>query len=258
MDTRTKGGGTLPWGWWLRASTRGLEDDNGIHWQTVREAFWQGKLGFPESHFAKEQLELLLRVLTAIGSRWSNGGENRHDLFGGDMLFWRFYLGWLSSVGLLAKEGRLGLEAPLTELGSSVMLMLQATRDPDWVDLPMEAVVDAVRHSGRDAPDEARRRALSAFEREVAGRPHVFAREQIHRSHLITLTGVAVGARLPTRRITWSQSFTDESARDDFFGWLAERTDRWDDWGQLAYSKGAKRLTEHFLTLVIGAGVTPS
>ena len=92
--------GELPWGWWLRANPRGYEDASGRNWASVRDAFWEGELGFPPVHFAPEQHELMLRVMTAIDARWF-GTESNHDVFGGDMMFWRFHLCWLASIGMV-------------------------------------------------------------------------------------------------------------------------------------------------------------
>ena len=39
-------------------------------------------------------------VMTAINARWF-GTESNHDVFGGDMMFWRFYLCWLASIGMV-------------------------------------------------------------------------------------------------------------------------------------------------------------
>ena len=83
--------GDLPWGWWLRVRDGVLEDEDGRTWRSVRDAFWQGELNFPDVHFAPEQHELLLRALSALDSPCSDANESRHDLFSGDMLFWRFY-----------------------------------------------------------------------------------------------------------------------------------------------------------------------
>lgn len=247
--------GDLPWGWWLRAGERALEDEDGRTWRTVRDAFWQGRLDFPAIHFAEEQHELLLRVLTGIDARWLAGDESKHDLFGGDMMFWRFYQCWLASIGLLETGGRASaLEAPLSAEGRSIMLMLQATRQPEWEDVPLADVVEAIASARADAASEARERALGAFEREVGLRRHVFARERVGRQHLITLTGISTATRMPTRRVMWSQAFADERHRDDLFAWLAQRVDRWDDWGRLAYHSGADGLTAHLLTLVIATG----
>lgn len=255
MDRRDRHSGDLPWGWWLRARELGLEDDSGRTWRTVREAFWVGQLGFPAIHLAGEQQELMTRVLTAIDARWLAGAEHKHDLFAGDMMFSRFYLCWLASIGMLdpAAKART-LDAPLSPEGKSVMLMMQATREPDWEDLPMTEVVNAVASAKRGEADAARERALTVFERSVAHRRHVFARERVGRSHLITLTGIATDARMPTRRVAWSQSFAEDQHRDDLFAWIAERVDRWDDWWDLAYRQGGDALTQRLLMLVVQTG----
>lgn len=259
MPWRNDGTTGLPWGWWLRVNGQVLEDAEGRKWRSVRDAFWQGLLGFPDIHVVPEQHELMLRVLTAVYSRGARGSENNNDLFEQNMMFWRFYMCWLSSIGLLEAEGPPSpLSDPLSDLGRSVMLMLQATREPDWVDLPIRSVIDAVRTADHGPLDVGREKALVAFESEVARRPYVFARERLHHSHLVTLTGIGAGARMPVLRVMWSQAFADETARDDFFAWLAERVDRWDEWAVLAYSNGAKALTQRFLSLMIERGTLRS
>lgn len=255
MPLRNDDASGLQWGWWLRVNGRGLEDGEGRTWRSVRDAFWQGLLGFPDIHVAPEQHELMLRVLTAIDLRGARAAEDRNDLFDQNMMFWRFYMCWLSSIGLLQTEDRVSpLQTSLSDLGRSVMLMLQATREPDWVNLPIRSVIDAVRTADHGPLDVGREKALVAFESEVARRPCVFARERLHHSHLVTLTGIGAGARMPVLRVMWSQAFADETARDDFFAWLAERVDRWDDWAVIAYSKGAKALTQRFLSLMMEGG----
>mgnify|MGYP005991763903 CR=1 FL=1 len=242
----------LPWGWWLRANDSALEDMDGSRWHSVRDAFWQGRMHFPREHVVPEQMELLLRVLSAVDQRWSNGSENRHDLFGGDMMFWRFYLCWLASVGLTEPErGMSALEGPLSDEGHSVMLMLQATRDPAWVDLPMDQVVEAVRRTMLD--DRHDQGAFERFERAVAFRPNVFARETVGGRHLVTLTGFQGSARMPVRRVLWSVAVDDERVRDAFFAWVADRVDRWDDYGEMAYNKGAAALTSHLFSLFLAS-----
>lgn len=245
--------GELPWGWWLRAGPDGFEDASGRVWPSVRHAFWEGELGFPPVHFAPEQAELMLRAMTSTQEGWF-GREGKHDIFNGDMMFWRFYQCWLASIDMVeASHGRTALEAPLTALGRSVLMMLQATREPEFERLPMPAVVAAVTAAkGLDA--EAHERALLTFEREVGFRRHLFARERVGTRYLVTLTGIKVGARMPTRTIAWSQTFADAGSRNTMFAWLAERVHRWDDWGELAYNKGADALTRHLLSVIIGAG----
>lgn len=256
--------GKLPWGWWLRASSSGLEDEQGRTWRSVRDAFWQGELKFTGVHFGKEQHELMLRTLAALDNRFVGDSENRHDLFGGDMLFWRFFMCWLGSIGMTETSSSAGpwaspLEGRLTPEGVSVLLMLRATRDPAWEALPMAEIIEAVAFADNTA-DAARQGALRAFEDAIGLRRHVFARENIGRSHLITLTGMegGPGVRMPVRRVTWSMAFPDAATRDDMFAWLATRVIRWDDWGGMAFSKGQDALTQHLLGLVVASGMRGS
>lgn len=252
MGGRGKLEANLPWGWWLRVRGHVLEDEQGRRWSSVRDAFWQGLLGFPPVHFAPEQHELLLRVLASHDRQWAGGVERQHDLFDGDMASWRFYMCWLASIGLTEPTPQVtALSAPLSALGRSVLAMLQATREPGWAPLPFRDVKKAVRSAGATEADESREAALKAFERGVALLPYVFARERVHHSHVLTLTGARSEARLPLRRVMWSQSFPDPKTRDDFFAWIAERVDRWEDWGEMAYRQGAAALTQHFLKLLV-------
>ncbi|MGP7795639.1 hypothetical protein [Sphingomonas sp. CLY1604] len=241
----------LPWGSWLTQVGREVEDDDGRRWRSVREAFWIGRLGFPSVHFVPEQQELLLRVLTALEHGWRSPSENMHDLFFGDMMFWRFYMCWLVSIRLAkAHDHGNPLSARLTEEGLQVRLMLSATAEPAWAELPIADVVEAVRHAHHGGPEGSREAMLQAFERETATRPSGFARKTVGRSHMIVLTGLSKDGRMPMRRTFWSLGFADSDDRDDFFGWLAVRAHRWDDWAAIAYRKGADRLTQHLLTLM--------
>ena len=253
--------GKLPWGWWLRARGGVLEDEDGRTWRSVRDCFWQGELGFGDVHFAPEQHELMLRALSSRDSRWSDSSEHRDDLGADDMMFWRFYQCWLASIGMIDTSNSMGaqfspFDGGLSPEGVSVLLMLRATREPEWEDLPMAEVLDAVASSSRTAADDARERALQAFEEAIGLRRHVFARERIGGSHLVTLTGMSgdPGARMPVRRVTWSMAFRETTTRDDLFAWLATRIERWDDWGEMAYRKGTDAFTQHLLGLVIASG----
>lgn len=235
-----------------------IEDAQGRQWRTVRQAFWEGHLGFPPAHVVREQQELLLRVLASIERHWVGLEETKHDLFCGDMLFWRFYQCWLSSVGLLETGGHVDpLSARLSDEGRSVLLMLQATGEPEWALLPFASVLDAVRRADLAAADDERERALRVFERAVTDLPYLFARETVHGRHLVTLTGLDSVARMPLRKVVWSLSLPDAQVRDDFFAWLADRVNRWADWGDVAYSKGADALTQHLLSLFAARLSTP-
>lgn len=254
--------GELPWGWWLRSRDGALEDEDGRRWKSVREAFWQGELGFADVHFAEEQHELLLRVLSSKDAGRFGRVESQHDIFGGDLTFRRFYLCWLASIGMLGKaEGVFNRNDPfsvgLSPAGRSALMMLRATRNPAWEPLPMTEVIDAVIESDRGDAERARDDALQTFEASIGLRRHVFARERIGASHLITLTSMeaGTGARMPVRRVTWSISFCEPASRDHLYAWLAARIGRWDDWGQMAYRKGADVFSQHLLSLLVASQI---
>lgn len=250
----------LPWGWWLIRSDSMFEDADGRRWDSVREAFWHGRLRFPVTSSTDEQLELLLRLLLSIEYRLRPGRERAFAFFHGDLVLERFYMSWLASVGLLGSgeptdfDGRESpMSAFLSAEGRAAMLMLQATREPAWVDLPASELLDAIAAARRDDADEARERAIGAFETAVRRLPNVFERARIGSRYVVTLTGHLVDARMPTRSRMWSLSFGDERARDDFFAWLAERVASWEDWGRVAYDRGAAALTDHLLALFVAA-----
>lgn len=248
--------GELPWGWWLRVKNGFFEDEDGRRWASVRDAFWQGELGFSDRHAVREQLEFLLRVLLSVDMAERGESERRYDLFRGDQIFWTFYMCWLGTVGLLAGTGLQGVsEAGLSPEGRSALMMLMATRDPEWEDLPIADVIAAVVAASRNPSDRDREKALQDFERAVGLRRHVFARETVGRSHAITLTSMASGspARMPTRRVVWSLAFDDVVVRDRLFAWIAARVDHWDHWGRMAYSRGGDAFTQHLLGLVVAS-----
>ena len=249
----------LPWGSWLRAHGGVLQDAEGRSWSSVRDAFWHGHLGFPhDARRSHEHLELMLRTLAAIGARDMHS-ERRFDLFEGNLLFWHFYESWLFSIGLLVEAGPQQRDPdPLSEEGRSVLLMLQATRERDWTAKPFAAVREEIAAAGRGDAEVGREEALRRFEEGAAHLNYAFSRERLGRTPTITLNTVAMEARMPVRRVIWSQGFADATVRDDFYGWLAERLDRWEDWGGLAYWRGAADLTQHLLGLMMVRPTTAS
>ncbi|WP_428970748.1 hypothetical protein ACQR50_01925 [Sphingomonas sp. Xoc002] len=64
----------------------------GRKWQSVRDAFWRGELGFPDTHAVREQLEFLLRVLLSFDMADRGESERRFDLFRGNLIFLTFYM----------------------------------------------------------------------------------------------------------------------------------------------------------------------
>ena len=68
--------------------------------------------------------------MTAINARWF-GTESKQDVFGGDMMFWRFYQCWLASIGMVENSnGRDFLDGGLTSLGKSVLMMARRASAP--------------------------------------------------------------------------------------------------------------------------------
>lgn len=198
-----------------------LQDPDGDTWSSAREAFWRGRLGFPDNHVAPEQHELLLRVLMSIDRPYGDGVECNHDLFDKDMAPWRFYTCWLHSTGLTAPPpAKWSVNQPLSAERRSVLAMLQATREPGHAVLSFKAVLEAVRGTGRAAADEGREQSLRSFERGVVRLHFLFALETLAEWPVVTLTGFGDG-RMPLRRVIWSQSFADTDVRDNFFAWLA-------------------------------------
>ena len=172
-------------------------------------------------------------------------------LFRGNLGLWTFYMCWLGTVGLLQR----GSTDDLSPEGRSVLMMLMATRDPEWEDLPIADVMAAVVAASRDPSDRDREQALQDFERAIGLRRHVFARETVGQSQAITLTSMASGspAKMPVRRVTWSLAFDDQIVRDELFAWIAARLDHWDHWGRMAYSRGGGAFTQHLLGLVVAS-----
>lgn len=247
-----------PWGWWLRLEGADYRDEEGGRWRSVRDAFWRGHLRMPDGPFADEQQELLLRVLASVDERGTLAATSAIDLFDGNAMMWRFHLCWLASIGLLdMTERRIDLsppspfEAGLSEEGRSVMTMLRLTRKREWERLPMREVVEAVARSGWSPDDQAREAALQAFERSVGRRRWTFARERLPNAFLVTLTGISAQARMPTLGIMWSIAFAEADQRDDLFAWFATHVDRWEDWGDMAYGKGADQFTRHLVSLLV-------
>lgn len=245
----------LPWGWWLRINGRFLEDDEGRQWHSVRDAFWRGELAFPPSSADREQQELLLRSLASKNPRRSSRAEGADELFDGSSMAWCFYQCWLASVGLVdLTNSNSPFFAPLSAKGGAVLLMLQATRQPEWEGVPFSEIVDDIVAAARGSDEVARERKLNAFERSLGFRRHTFSRERIGPTFLVTLTGMTRDARMPTRRVAWSQSFSNARARDDLYAWLAARVDCWDAWGEMAYQHGADAFASHLFALVVDDG----
>lgn len=244
----------LPWGYWLLAvgdaSSPPLIDDMGRPWRSVREAFWVSRLSMAplmQTAVMHNELEFLLAVMVAIDRRIIPTEEAALDLLGG----WdrsRFYTAWLHGQRLVTPCPGHDTHTELSPEGRAVVLMLASTRSPK--DAPMAIGLPTLRpyHGlGQGMNADAREAILSAQERAAALLQYRFQRETIGSLHAIVLVGSGLGPNIPLQRRLWSMTFPDLYARDRFYLWLHDRLDRWQAWGERAYERGARSLSEHLL-----------
>jgi len=245
----------LPWGYWLTAGGEvdgwpPLVDDDGQHWNSVREAFWVSRLGMAritQSSIMYQELEFMLALLCAIDRRIIAVEERAVDLFES----WdqsRFYGAFLHGQALLEPDPGAGLNTKLAPEAHAVILMLASTRSPK--DAPMPIGLPTLRaHDGLNLgmDEETRETIITAHERTAQTLQYRFQREQIGKACGIVLLGDALGPNVPLRRKLWSTTLLDAYARDRMYLWLMERIDRWPVWGELAYRRGARALSEHLM-----------
>lgn len=243
----------LPWGYWLTAVGEvdgwpPLLDEQGRQWNSVREAFWISRLSMgpiARTQDMHAELEFLLAVLAAIDARTIRVEEKAVDLFGS----WdrsRFYAAWLHGQKLVAPVPGSGLQTTLSPEGFAVLLMLASTRSPTDAPLPVGLPTLRSYHGLDPAADfEVRQRAMAARELAADQLQYRFVRENIVTAPGIVLVGDALGPNVPLRRKLWSMTLLDDYARDRMYLWLLERVDRWQPWGEMAYRRGARALSEH-------------
>ena len=247
----------LPWGYWLIAPGE-LDDNslfidhNGDQWESVREYFWEARLGMSPitlDNERNEELEFLLANLAIRDTRSVPIEESALDLFGS----WdraRHYSCWLNGQKLVASGREAYANSLLSPEGHAVLLMLASTRKPNLAPLPIGLPTLKSFHGLADNPTEDERERLIA-EQEKAARHlrYQFTRQDLGGQPAIVLSGVGLGPNIPLTRVLWSMTFMDSYARDRTLFWMHERIDRWLDWGELAYYKGARAFTEHLLQL---------
>ena len=248
----------LPWGYWLHAdgaaSAQPLVDEQGRRFKTVREAFWIGRLGMPNSLNMEEHLERLTAYLAVISRRVVHVDENAHDLFAGEQDFERFYRTWVYSQGLTGGDPPFG--SGISTEGHSALVMLASTRLSQVRGIPLgsDAIATLAPSKGSDVETAA---WLNLVEAVSAKLPFRFARQELWGKPAVALIGDGLGEVVPLRRTLWMQSFSDNQARDRFHVWLARRIDRWESWGKMAYARGAPVLTQHLLAMVMTAPDDP-
>jgi hypothetical protein len=242
----------LPWGYWLHAAGAPygppLVDEQGRRWDTVRDAFWVGRLGMPASLTMEENLERLMAHLAATSRRVVHVDESAHDLFGGEQDSDRFYRMWVYAQGLAGGQPPFG--TGVSAEGHAALVMLASTRPSQVRAMPVgaDAIATLAPSKGSDAETEA---WLDRLEVLAAKLPFRFERRELWLKPTVALVGDGLGEVVPLRRTLWMQSFTDIRSRDRFHVWLAQRLDRWEAWGRMAFERGAPVLTQHFLAMVM-------
>jgi hypothetical protein len=255
MADRIDDAALLPWGHWLRMKPSGGEmiliDEDGCEWESVRDAFFHGKLGFKatSAHFREVELERMLAyLLGASGPFGTSGLQSRGgDLFQ-DVAFSFFYRHWLGANGLMEQDPRTQVQdAQLTPEGRSVAKMLLATRPPGLAGLHpgVETLLFA---EGR--VEEVSRASFEKGNQDVAQMRYAFVRERIGRQPSISLVHRDASLRMPLVRTIWTQTFPDERSRDAYYVWMSGQLERWNAWGDIAYRSGASALTQHLLSLL--------
>lgn len=249
----------LPWGYWMVSSGAipgqpPLVDEDGREWDSVREAFWIGRLRLPSIHssWANNIMEFMASYLAIIDGRFVAPEERVSDIFSGDGHLDQFFRAYLLAAGLVNEtDGR------LTPEGRAALLMLIATRTRE--DAEEEVGLDWIIANRTMAGHSERREAAEQVERRerVAARmAHRFATDTIGGDPVVKLIGLRITREIPVRSTLWTMSWPDgdRHGRDRFYLWLLERIDRWDAWSEMVTRDGARALTEHFMKLAFCTG----
>jgi hypothetical protein len=248
----------LPWGYWLHADgAHGppLVDEQGRRWESVRQAFYQSRLGMSPTQdaFRESTLERILAVLAVIDRRTVHVSEGIHDLFAGEPDFYHFYRLWLRSLDLTGVDA---LGQSITAEGHAAVVMLASTRPSEVRAIPIG--LDAIRTQAPVETSEPERSAwLQRVEDFSSALPYRFVRQDIGRRPAVALVGSGLGGVIPINRTLWSQTFSDLDSRDRFHVWLAVRLDRWEAWGNMVFIRGAPKLTQHLFALLVGEPYDP-
>lgn len=241
----------LPWGYWLVSSGDSgrppLIDENGNEWDSVREAFWSGRLGLPDSVSADRILGFMASYMAIVDGRFVAKDECVRDIFEGDRHVAELYQVFLEAAGLIGRNS-----GQLTPEGRAVLLMLIATRTLD--DAQDDVGMDWIVANRTVAGWKERQSATEQVERgeQVAARMmHRFATDEIDGKPAVKLIGLRITREIPVRSTLWTMTWDDQNRydRDRFYLWLLERIDRWDTWSEMVSREGARALTEHFMKL---------
>jgi hypothetical protein len=247
----------LAWGWWLRTvSSPGwgvvIVDEDGREWQSVRQAFWAGRLGMSLDSEAvvNEGLELLLAMLASRSRDIVGPVETGAALFGGDPRFYRLWTYWLVSTGL-AEAGRMRtpFEATVTHEGASVIRMLVATRPPELADIAIGKDAMAL-FGAQGSTTECDRERFDAAEAALRRFRFAVIREDLFGQHMVEMLHRDLRDPIPMVRTIWTVVCSDAGSRDRLHLWMHDRSDRWSAWGELVLQKGPHFLTQLLLELL--------
>lgn len=243
----------LPWGYWLTSSgdVHGeppLVDEQGRQWGSVREAFWSGRLGFPNVHYrwVDAVLGFMLSFLAIHDGRFVAREERIRDIFLGDGHLSEFFFAFMIAAGFIESSQQ------LTPEGRAVLMMLIATRSQD--EAQDDVGLDWIGANRGFIPHHRRRNAADMVEEReiVASRMrNRFTADHIDGCPVVKLVSFKITEQIPLRSTIWSMSWDDGErfARDCFYLWLVERIDRWDDWTMMVEKQGTRALTEHLMKL---------
>ncbi len=247
---------SLAWGHWMRTvqtPRQGIVvvDEHNQEWRSIRSAFWCGRLNMSADNdrIVDENLELMLAVLISKCGARVPFGEDVDGLFDGDDRFYRWFVYWLQSAGLLERVPNGPFGAPTTAEGASVVRMLLATRPPELVNIPVGASAIAA-FGPQNASNECDRASFEVGEGTIGEFPYAIVREQRFRRHMVSLLYRNPEDGVPMARTIWSTTCADQASRDRLHRWLHDRMHRWSSWGEIARRSGAHALSQHLIAAI--------
>ena len=242
----------LPWGYWLVSAgdipgQAPLIDEDGREWESVRDAFWIGRLGLPDLRWKDELLEFIANYLAIVDGRFVADEERQFDIFLGDRHLSAFYRAFLEAAGLTDAHG-----SRLSQEGRAVLQMLITTRtQKDAQDAVGLSWIIANRSAARRSERMETAEQVARSEEVAARMLYRFATDTIASEPAVKLIGLHINHEIPVRSTLWTMTWPVglEHARNRFYLWLVERIDRWESWSEMVKENGARALTEHLMKL---------
>lgn len=244
----------LPWGYWMRMRSHRqhvvVEDHDGREWQSVRQAFWCGRLGmsaFTTPQAMDQGCELLIAMLSvAARSTVTGASEVGADAMHGNQAMAVFLESWSIASGLVVANGNNGRTSYISDEGWAVLLMLKATRPEELHGVaPGTRAVEIA--GGAGLVDIANPSV------DLSGARFVFERVDIVGQAGIQLVDRNGGrGRMPIHEVVWSLIMPKPEC-DRLFAWMCARSDRWQAWGTMTERRDANALTQHLLATYIAS-----